>query len=155
MDCPANCLQPFGQNDNGWNQGQVFFTPDKVWAMPPYYVQQMAAVNHLPLCVACAVESPNHDLDVTATRSEDGRTLVLKVVNSSANSHRAGLQLGDFTPVATPADIWTLSGDLHAVNSVDAPEHIRAIHSQLAIPGAQFAYTFPPYSYTILRLQKR
>ena len=155
MDCPANCLQPFGQNDNGWNQGQVFFTPDKVWAMPPYYVQQMAAANHLPLCVACAVESPNHDLDVTATRSDDGRTLVLKVVNSSVNPHKADLNVGDFMPASAPAHVWTLNGDLHAVNTMDAPERVSAVHSQLAIPGAQFAYTFPPYSYTILRLQKR
>jgi hypothetical protein len=35
MDCPANCLQPFGQNDNGWDQGQLFFLPVRVWGIPP------------------------------------------------------------------------------------------------------------------------
>ena len=24
--CAANALQPYRQNDNGWDQGQVFFT---------------------------------------------------------------------------------------------------------------------------------
>lgn len=28
--CAANTLQPYLQNDNGWDQGQVFFTPDRV-----------------------------------------------------------------------------------------------------------------------------
>ena len=49
--------------------------------MPPYYAQQMAARNHLPLRVASDTASPADDLDVTATRSEDGSALVLKVVN--------------------------------------------------------------------------
>ena len=31
LDCPANCLQPWGQNDNGWDQGQVFLTSRRVW----------------------------------------------------------------------------------------------------------------------------
>jgi len=38
--CPANALQPYLQNDNGWDQGQIFFTPSKVWGMPPFYAQQ-------------------------------------------------------------------------------------------------------------------
>ena len=49
LDCPANCLQPWQQNDNDWDQGQVFFTSSQVWGMPPYYAQQMASANHLPL----------------------------------------------------------------------------------------------------------
>ncbi len=154
MDCPANCLQPLGQNDNGWNQGQLFFLPDRTWGMPPYYAQQMAAHNHLPLCVGCDTDSPNGDLDVTATRSENGKTLVLKVVNSGDRPHRADIWLEEFLPAAH-ADVWTLSGDLNAVNTPDTPERIRPAHTVLDIPdipGATFAYTFPPYSYTVLRI---
>jgi len=154
MDCPANCLQPLGQNDNGWNQGQVFFLPDRVWGMPPYFAQQMAARNHLPLCVACDTESPNEDLDVTATRGRDGRTLVLKVVNSGSQPHYADIRLEEFMP-ASHAEIWTLSGDLNAVNSPDAPERVRPAHTVLNVPGSKFATTFPPYSYTVLRLHAR
>ncbi|WP_317206528.1 family 16 glycoside hydrolase [Mucilaginibacter roseus] len=47
--CAANALQPLGQNDNGWDQGQIFFTPSQVWGMPPFYAQQMASANHQPL----------------------------------------------------------------------------------------------------------
>lgn len=35
IDCAANCLQPWQQNDNKWDQGQVFFTPSQVWACLP------------------------------------------------------------------------------------------------------------------------
>ena len=33
--CAANCLQPDGQNDNGWDQGLLFLNPSKVWLQPP------------------------------------------------------------------------------------------------------------------------
>lgn len=70
--CAANALQPYLQNDNGWDQGQVFFTPTQVWGMPPYYAQQMASENHLPLLVNSEVTG---DLDVTATK-EDRKSVV-------------------------------------------------------------------------------
>ena len=37
----ANCLQPDGQNDNGWNQGLLFLSPSQVWLQPPGYVTRM------------------------------------------------------------------------------------------------------------------
>ena len=46
LDSPANALQPYKQNDNGWDQGQIFFSPSQVWMQPPFYAQQMAATNH-------------------------------------------------------------------------------------------------------------
>jgi len=155
MDCPANCLQPLGQNDNGWDQGQVFFTPDKVWGAPPYYSQQMAAQNHLPLRVAGETTSPNNDLDVTVTRSEDGKTLVLKIVNSGATAHMTDIDLKGFVPGSPQADVWTLTGELTAINTPETPERIRSIRSQYPVKGSTFSYSFGPHSYTILRLKGR
>jgi alpha-L-arabinofuranosidase len=154
MDCPANCLQPWHQNDNGWNQGQVFFMPDRVWGMPPFYAQQMAARNYLPLRVASETDSPADDLDVTATRSEDGSALVLKVVNMGGK-HRTQIALSGFAP-ASDAAIWTLTGnDLDAVNSPEAPEYIHTVKTTFPQASARFKYDFPPYSYTILRFHRR
>lgn len=48
LDSPANALQPYQQNDNGWDQGQIFFSPSQVWMQPPFYAQQMAATHHQP-----------------------------------------------------------------------------------------------------------
>ncbi|MGC4044326.1 MAG: alpha-L-arabinofuranosidase C-terminal domain-containing protein [Armatimonas sp.] len=154
MDCPANGLQPLGQNDNGWDQGQIFFLPNTVWGMPPYYAQQMAAQNHLPVRVASETISPNGDLDVTATKSEDGKTLVLKIVNSGATVHRATLNLGEFIPV-TSAEVWTLIENLQTVNTPGAPDLVRPSRSKLAVSDSTFEYAFKGQSYTILRFRKR
>lgn len=155
MDCPANCLQALGQNDNGWDQGQVFFLPDQVWGMPPYYVQQMAAQNHQPLRVACETISPNEDLDATTTTSTDGKTLVLKVVNSGSTAHRADINLGAFIPEGKPIQVWTLAGEPNDRNTPDAPERVRTVRTQQDVSKPSFDYTFAPYSYTILRLRRR
>lgn len=149
MDCPANCLQPLGQNDNGWNQGQLFFTPDKVWGMPPYYAQQMAAQNHLPLRVVSRVTG---DLDVTAMRSEDGKTLVFSVVNITAKSESAAIEIGGMGRVDPFAEVWTLSGDLKAVNAPEEPERAHPEQTRIAAMN-QLSYTFPAHSFVILRLR--
>ena len=82
--CAANCLQPYRQNDNGWDQGMLFLTPSQVWGQPPYYVTQMVSRNWLPNCVKTEVQSPAACLDVTAKTSEDGKSLSLGCMSAFA-----------------------------------------------------------------------
>ncbi len=154
IDCPANCLQPFGENDNGWDQGQVFFTPSKVWGMPPYYAQQMAALNKEPVCVAATSSSPNSDLDTTVTRSKNGNTIVLSVVNIGAAAHLTRISLEGFIP-SGDMKTWTLTGELNAVNTTQDPTKVTWHEARLRCDKALFNYTFLPHSFTILRLQRK
>ncbi|MEO7717366.1 MAG: family 16 glycoside hydrolase [Capsulimonas sp.] len=151
--CPANCLQPWRQNDNGWDQGQIFFTPGHIWRMPPYYAQQMAANVYQPLCVQSAVTGGD-GLFVTATRSDDGKTLILSVVNVGAAPKPASISLSGFDGVKTPSEVWTLAGDLNAVNPPDGPEVVRTQQNKLDAAGAAFDYTFPAHSFVVVRLKR-
>lgn len=155
IDCPANCLQPWLQNDNGWDQGQLFFTPDKVWGMPPYFAQQMAAASYQPIRVQSEVISPNRDLDVTATVSTEGTTLIIKVVNLGSTAHRSMINLDQFEDPKSTARTWTLAGELTAVNSPQDPEHIRPVVSSITGVSRHFEYNFPAYSYTVIKLQRQ
>lgn len=149
--CAANALQPLGQNDNGWDQGQIFFTPSQVWGMPPFYAQQMAAENHQPLRVLDTVQG---NLDVTATRSSDGRTLVLHVVNTTSGESHASISLSGFAGHKPVGEAYTLSGDLRAVNTPAHPENIRTKKTTVQLGTDTIVYDFPAYSYTILRLER-
>lgn len=151
LDSAANALQPWLQNDNGWDQGQVFFTPDKAWLMPPAYAQKMASENHLPLLVKSEV-SGTRSLDVTATRSDDAKTLVLHVVNVSKDAVSTELLLDGQPDARHAVKRWTLSGDLTARNTPDAPEKVvpQFDTTTLANPPA---LRFPPHSYTVLRFE--
>jgi len=114
-DCTANALQPLHQNDNGWDQGTVFFTPDQAWPMPPGDVQGLLAADALPVRVAVnAVE----DLDTYASKSEDGRTVTLTVVNTSNHPVQANLSFRDFPYGPIRARVF--SGELRATNT---PNH--------------------------------
>ena len=151
-DCPANCLQPLGQNDNGWDQGQIFFTPGQAWGMPPYYAQQMISSTALPLRVESAATSPGNDLDVTAMRSEDGKTLVLSVANCGDQAHSAAIDLGSFAP-ASRADVTTLVGQPGDINTPEQPTRIAPKRAVLLIHDKPFTVMFPAHSYTVMEVR--
>jgi alpha-L-arabinofuranosidase len=145
--CAANALQPYKQNDNGWDQGQIFFTPSQVWGMPPFYAQQMAASNHLPLRIQ---EEVSGDPDVTATRSEDGKTLVIHAVNTKNTGQNARIRLNNFV-FDGEAEIFTLSGNPDDENTPEKPEKIIPQENRISVKNSAFNYVFPPFSYTVIR----
>ena len=149
--CPANALQPYRNNDNDWDQGQIFFTADQVWGMPPFYAQQMASANHQPLRVEDVTRG---DLDVTATRSEGDSILVIHVVNTNDHPISTGLTINNFPNRRSAASVSTLQGDLRDRNTPAAPEKVRAVTSTAQLPGDEPNYTFPAHSYTILKFNR-
>ncbi|MGO8751819.1 MAG: alpha-L-arabinofuranosidase C-terminal domain-containing protein [Thermoguttaceae bacterium] len=151
----ANCLQPDGQNDNGWDQGLLFLNPSQVWLQPPGYVTQMLSRNYLPQLVRCHCTGAEGTLDVNGKRSDDGRTLVLAVVNSSASAAPAEIRLEGFVPAKPVAQAAELSGPLEAVNTADKPRAITPQPRQWkhGIKEGRTVYTFSPHSFTVLRLE--
>src|SRR5262249_41987522 len=127
----ANCLQPDGQNDNDWNQGLLFLNPSQVWLQPPGYVTQMLSRNYQPLVVKSEIEnSTNNLLDVCATKSDDGKTLVLQAVNANAADVTLPLKILGFTPSRRVAQVQTLSGSLDARNSAANPGSIKPMSAE-------------------------
>jgi alpha-L-arabinofuranosidase len=148
--CAANALQPYQQNDNGWDQGQIFFTPSQVWGMPTYYAQQMSAANHLPLRVKQT--SRGLTLDVTATTDETAQTLVLHVVNLQTSSVNQRFDIRNFATEET-AQVLTLSADdWNEDNTLSDPEKIVPQQSRIAVENGSFTHNFPARSYTIVRI---
>lgn len=142
VDCPANCLQPMGQNDNGWDQGQIFFDPSRVWPMPPYHAQQMASTNYEPLRVQSNVDG-SPDLYAIATRGVDGRTLVVSVVNVGSTAQATSIRISGFAGIRPKVETLTLFG------SSGPPK--RAV---IGVDETSFTYRFPAKSYVVLRLRR-
>ncbi|MDA3890832.1 MAG: T9SS type A sorting domain-containing protein [Salinivirgaceae bacterium] len=146
--CPANCLQPYQQNDNGWDQGQIFFTPSQVWGQPTYYAQKMASQNHLPLLVK---SSNNAQLDISATTNENCDTVILHVVNTSGNLKSVSMHIKGMKMNYGEVKIYTLKGSLNGENLPDSPEKYKTTESSIEAKIDSLEYSFPPYSYTILK----
>ena len=153
--CSANCLQPYKQNDNDWNQGLLFLSPSQVWAQPPYYVTQMVSRNYLPLCVKSEVHSPKDALDATAARSDDGKTLTVRVVNSAKVSIPGRIVLDGFVPRKSVARATVVTGDWDAINTPEQPDCIKPTERDWRheFKDGTVNYAFPPYSLTVLRFR--
>ena len=149
----ANGLQPDGQNDNGWDQGLLFLNPSQVWLQPPGYVTQMLARNYLPQRIRCRMTGAGDGLDATAKRSEDGKTLVLQVVNSGEKAVAAGIHLAAFVAGRPAAQVWELSAPLEAANTADKPRAVapRQTLWKHGIQDGSTNYAFPPHSLTVVR----
>jgi hypothetical protein len=151
----ANGLQPDGQNDNGWNQGLLFLDPSKVWLQPPGYVTQMFSRNYLPQRVQCDITGAQGQLNASATRSEDGKTLVLQAVNPGDLAITAQIHITGFVSIVPTAQVTELSGQPDAVNTADQPEAMvpRRSEWQHEINEGVTSRAFPPHSFTIMRFE--
>ncbi|HOY58295.1 MAG TPA: DUF1080 domain-containing protein [Verrucomicrobiota bacterium] len=151
----ANCLQPDGQNDNDWDQGLLFLNPWQVWLQPPGYVTRMISRHYQPCLIQADVEGPQGGLDVVATRSEDGRTLVLQVVNAGDQPVPAIIRFDGFEPARPDAAVEQLEGPLDARNTADDPMQI-APRSEIwphRCADGIARRLFTPRSFTVLRFE--
>ncbi len=155
--CSANCFEAHvaPPTDNPFDQGLIFFNPSQVWLQPPGYVGKMVSDNYLPLRVQSSVQSPGGRLGVSAKRSEDGKTLVLQIVNQSDQAMVTDLQLHGFVPIHPHATVSELSGPLDGINPPDQPMAYAPIKSTWphALTHGQARYTFPGHSFTIIRFE--
>jgi hypothetical protein len=151
----ANCLQPDGQNDNGWDQGLLFLNPSQVWLQPPGYVTQMLARNRLPQLVSCEVTGEQSKLDVVAKRSTDGKILVLQLVNIGEKTVSPVIQITAFVPEKAIARATMLTGSLDAVNTADRPATVISKQTEWIhkIKEGRTSYMLLPHSFTVLRLE--
>jgi hypothetical protein len=151
----ANCLQPDNENDNGWDQGLLFLNPYQVWLQPPGYVTQLLSNYYEPNLVASTVQSPGDVLDVTATKSADGKTLVLRVVNISGELIPATINLAGFSRSKPNVTGRKLSGPVDDENTAEQPDELGPISVQWSLKPSvnQTSYSFDPYSVTILVFQ--
>jgi alpha-L-arabinofuranosidase len=146
----ANALQADGENDNGWNQGLVFYDTQRSWLQPPAYVTQMIAGDELPTVVSSTCSNP----DFTVTARTDGNVLALEVINMSASAQAPLISLVGYTPVSNTAQVTQLTGSLGDENAASDVNLITPQQSStlLAVNSGTFAYSFPANSFTIVRL---
>jgi hypothetical protein len=150
--CPANALEPYLQNDNGWNQGQIFFTPDKVWGMPPYHAQKLSSEHHQPLLIeSVMVGRRDNTLDITATRSEKGDEIVLHIVNMAKEAQSIDIDFGSFGKISK-AEKWVIVDEENGVNTPEEPTRISAKKQDVDFLNGDCA--LQPYSYTVVVVKR-
>ncbi len=151
----ANSLQPDGQNDNGWNQGLLFLNQSQVWLQPPGYVTQMYAKHYQPVTIKCELQGAEDRLDVLATKSEDGASVVLRVVNPTDQVVSADIHVKDFVPKESAGTIVELAGTANARNTEARPRAVVPVEKEWEheLKSAKAQREFPPFSVTVISLR--
>jgi len=150
----ANTLQAY-QQEIIWSQGKTFFTSSKVWFQPPYYVDQMIAQNWASNVVNTDFTSPQDALDAMAKTTNNGKALVLQVVNLEPTRIETEIALDGFKPSRPKAFVTQIAGDLELENTLEEPKKIVPSRSEWEhdAKDGRMTYTFPPYSFTIVRFE--
>lgn len=148
-------IQVDHQNDNGWNQGLLFFNPKYVWGQPSYYITKMMAENYLPQVIESDFVSKSDTLDITSCRSADGKIVTIQVVNSKSIAVNTDVQLNYYNGTATKVTVTELKANsLDDWNTVDEPNKIVPVKTEVSSSNNGCNYTFAPYLFTILKFEQ-
>ncbi|MBB3207095.1 hypothetical protein FHS27_002914 [Rhodopirellula rubra] len=160
MALSANCLQPDGQNDNGWDQGLLFLNQSKVWLQPPGYVTQMISEAYQPWLLksnatATNGNDPPDTLDIVATGNEKTDTVVIQLVNRSAHSQTVSLHIDGMNPQNQAAEIVSLAASLDAGNTARNPGSVRPETTQVPLqhPECSANVELKPFSFTTISVK--
>ena len=156
------CYAPlFGHEDRWqWRPDMIWFDNLNSYATCNYYVQQLFSFHRgdvvLPVTVS-GQEPPSArqpGLYVTCSRDSKSKEIILKVVNSADKSISADVQIDGNKRIARRGTQIVLAGEkLTDENSLAEPRKVAPIASPLRGVGEAFTRTFPPYSFTVLRLK--
>jgi len=146
---------------NGWPGGIIQASRHSVFVSPLYLVNQLYNENRGDVRLATSVNSPTFNttregtnipyLDVTASRSADGRKIFIKAVNTSPTSSLATtIDLQGANP--RRAELKTITGpSLHAANDFSQPNTV-STSSKTILAGPKFIVTLPAHSISVLTL---
>ena len=148
----ANTFQPHGLHYM-WDQGRIHYNSHEIWYMPSAYIDEELS-KHWFTNVVKTLSSDEKTLDVTAKLSDNGDSLFIYAVNTSEHDQSAIIDIENFN-YRSRAEVWSIGGcDLTETNSVDNKKNVAPKNSKATLSKKNARYTFPRYSYTIIKLRR-
>ena len=128
---------------------------------PPYFAY-LLYVNHIGKEVlkteatgpAVSFNSQLPAVDAVATRSQDGHTLYLAVINRSADDAvSTQIDLKGWQAAGNAAQAYELNGKTwDAFNPYGSTENVNISHRTVSVDKPSFSYAFPPHTATVLEI---
>ena len=139
-----------------WESDLIGYDVANSYGSPSYYAQVLFAKylgDTVPTSTATA--APDRFF-YSATTSDSGGQLYLKLVNASSMPQPVSLHIEGGAKIAREASVETLGGPSpQATNTITDPRHIVPVPSVLHGTGASFKHTVPPYSIQFIKLGTR
>ena len=92
---------------------------------------------------------------MTATRSEDGKSVILRVVNVDENPRAGRIRIEGFPPTKPLAVAEELVAPLQAANTAASPERVKPVRVlwRHEMKDGEATYQFAPHSFIVLRFE--
>ncbi len=159
-------------NLGGWgNTRHAFVDVDEILTETPGFIEtgkwydiKIEFKNGKALCYldnelvqsAELLSGNNQTLYASAVRDNSSGEIILKVVNTVGDMIEVEINLTGQPEIETEAHVITLSGaNLDDENLLDNPRNITPLESKFDITTPRFVYSFPKYSFTVLRIKTR
>jgi alpha-N-arabinofuranosidase len=152
MQCYAPLLVNVSPGARQWRPNLIGYDALRVYGSPSYHAIKLFATNvGDQILKASATDT---DVLVSVTRDSRSRTLYVKLVNPGNAAAPVQLEVAGATlrPAATAL---TLAADPQATNSIDAPERVVPVRSQVADVTPRFTYVVPANGIVVLSLETR
>ncbi len=139
-----------------WDTDLIGYDAMKSYGSPSYYTQVMFS-NYLGTEILKGdLSGANARCFYSATYTPDSGTLYLKLVNASSVAQPITLQLQGADHLQKTARVVRLSAsNTQETNTMDDPERIKPVESEVKGVSSNFAYTIAPYSIEVLELKNR
>jgi alpha-L-arabinofuranosidase len=150
MHCYAPLLVNVSPGARQWRPNLIGYDALRVYGSPSYHAIKLFAT-HLgdELLKTSATDT---DVLVSATRDSQSRTLYVKLVNPGTAAAPVQLDVSG-APLRPVATALTLAANPQDTNSIDAPEHVVPVTSQVAGVKPGFTYTVPANGIVVLTLR--
>jgi alpha-N-arabinofuranosidase len=139
-----------------WSPNLIWFDNLRSFGTPSYYVQKLFGQHRgtqiLPVLLNDSAQNGQQQLYSSAVRTTGGE-VILKLINTATSSASVRINLAGAGRITKPARAIVLSSDdLKTENRLDAPTRLAPVEQKITIKAAEFDYTLPPQSLTVLRV---
>lgn len=153
MQCYAPLLVNVNPWARQWRPDLIGYDALSAYGSPSYYAIQMFSRNVgdeiLP------VTFKDTSVQGCATRDSHTGEIIVKLVNPETTSQSLPIKITGVTAIASKATVITLSANPEDTNSIHHPRNVVPVTTTLRGVGPSLTYHLPPYSVTVIKLEKQ
>jgi alpha-N-arabinofuranosidase len=140
-----------------WSPDLIWFDNLSSFGTPNYYVQKLYSLNSgthvVPLTWSDKPLTGQDGMYASAVIDQRTREIIVKIVNSNAESRPFDLKLETSAKLSGTGKITVLSGsDIHAYNSIEKPNNVVTRETNITIKGKLVSLNTEPLSLTVVKI---
>ena len=137
----------------GWDNAFINFKQDQWFPAPNYVIMKLWREHFAPNYLALSGDAG--EVNVVATKSEEGDTVYLKAVNPLNEASTVTVTIGgDFNPASAAMKV-VAPGRLNAVNSFENPNAVAPKDGDAQVEGKTLTFELPAYSAGVVTVKSK